>query len=205
MSSRTRIQVVAILVVVVFAVGIWSSGDTLKASWLRFYSLSITVAALGLAVWDRFLWRLRPVQRLTAVPPDARGTWKGTLTTLWKDPRTGLSPAPKTVFLVVRQTASNTIVMLLTDESRSVSSVARVVRQDGQGSIDYMYLNKPRPSVEDHSRVHHGSTALTAVGAPVRQLEGRYWTDRDSRGELFFGERVSGLAESFTEAMSLFN
>ena len=35
------------------------------------------------------------------------------------------------------------------------------------------------------------------------RLEGRYWTDRDSRGELLFTNRTNKLADGYAEATSL--
>jgi hypothetical protein len=58
--------------------------------------------------------------------------------------------------------------------------------------------------VEHRSRMHHGSTVLDISGRPVRRLRGRYWTDRDSKGELEFTERSNKLADDFGEAAALF-
>jgi SMODS-associating 2TM, beta-strand rich effector domain len=166
----------------------------------------VLAATLVLALWDVWLWRLPWVQRIpiAGVPRSARGTWKGTLTSFWVDPATGTSPAPKTVFLVVRQTATLISVRLLTDESSSTSSLANISAIDGTCVLTYLYLNKPEMRVEHRSRIHHGSTVLDISGSPVRRLKGRYWTDRDSKGEIEFGERTKKLADDFVEAAAMF-
>jgi hypothetical protein len=58
--------------------------------------------------------------------------------------------------------------------------------------------------VEHRSRMHHGSAVLDVSGRPAARLKGRYWTDRDSKGELEFVERNKKLADDFAEAMSYF-
>jgi hypothetical protein len=70
--------------------------------------------------------------------------------------------------------------------------------------LTYLYLNRPDMRVEHRSRMHHGSTVLDISGSPSERLKGRYWTDRDSKGELDFTERVSKLAEDFDTATRLF-
>jgi hypothetical protein len=203
-NRRLLVQVVTVVVVLVFAVGIWSTGDRLKLGWLRFFSAAVLVATAVLGVWDRWLWGLPIIQRIPRVPRDIRGTWKGILTSLWTDPATKKRPEPKTVFLVVRQTASQLTVVLLTDESSSRSSLASL-SDDGAGvSLAYMYLNRPDSRVEHRSRMHNGSVFLEITGHPATRVRGRYWTDRDSRGELDFDQRRSRIVDDFRDAATLF-
>jgi hypothetical protein len=185
-------------------VGLWTSGTSVEASWLRYYSLAVLAAVGVLTAWERWIWRIPVLQRLEFVPSAAFGTWKGTLTSAWIDPATGSPLAPKPVYLVVRQTFSSVTVMLLTEESRSRLTLGRITRVDGVSSLDYMYLSRPDSSVEHRSRIHHGSTSLDVTGSPATRLRGRYWTDRDSKGELDFNERVKALADDFSVAEQLF-
>src|SRR6267143_6218132 len=154
MISRIRVQMIVALVIIVFAAGIWVSGDTPQLQWLRFYSVAVVVVLLALAAWDNWLWRLPLVQRVASVPRDIRGTWKGDLDSFWKDD-TGSSSPKKTAYLVVRQSAWRVSVVLLTDESRSASSLATVSSDGVTVSLDYMYLNWPDLQVEKRSRIHH--------------------------------------------------
>jgi hypothetical protein len=95
-------------------------------------------------------------------------------------------------------------VKLLTDESRSTSALANVSEVDGSVLLAYLYLNKPDMRVEHRSRIHHGSAVFDVSGCPARRLKGRYWTDRDSKGELEFVERSNKLADDFAEAAGYF-
>lgn len=204
MKYRVITQVVALIVIAVFAVGIWALGDTLDPEWLRFYSASVFLAALALNLWEWSGWRLRPVQRLRAVPRDLRGTWQGELTSFWEDPETGERPAPKPVYLVVRQTASTVSAVMFTDEAKSYSTLGRVRTKTDLSALEYLYEGRPDSRVEDRSRAHRGSTELDIVGRPATRLRGRYWTDRNSRGELDFRSREKRLADDFEGAASLF-
>lgn len=204
MKRSVLVRVVAAIVLSVFSVGTWVTSGELEISWLRFFSAAVFLATIALASWDLWLWRVPIVQRLPGVPRSVRGTWKGTLTSFWKDPETGERINPKPAYLVVRQTASLVSVKLYTDESKSSSSLASVSVPDGTAVLDYLYLNRPKSSVEHRSRMHHGSTVLDVIGNPAKRLEGRYWTDRDSRGELSFTERSPKIADDYIDAVKLF-
>jgi hypothetical protein len=204
MNGKARVQAIAAIVVLVFAGGIWLSGGSLHVQWLRFYSAAVFVATAGLATWDLLLWRYVPFQLIKRVPRNLRGTWQGTLTTQWEDPSSGTAPEPKPVYLVIRQTFTSVSVTMFTDESRSHSSLGRVWSIDDQTKLDYMYLNRPDNSLEDKSRIHHGSTSLYVSGRPAVRLRGHYWTDRNSKGELDLGKRVKQFAEDIDSAQILF-
>jgi hypothetical protein len=205
MTRRATVQIVAAIVIAVFAVGIWSSQGTLDASWLRFYSAAVIVAVAALGLWDRWLWRMAPAQRMNGVPRDLRGTWAGTLSSGWVDPSTGRSRSPAPVYLVVRQTATEVRTKLLASESRSSSSALAAVLQVGdEVTLQYLYFSQPDSKFAQKSRPHRGSTVLSASGLPARRLRGEYWTDRDSKGEIDLTERVKRYADDFDEAEAFF-
>jgi hypothetical protein len=204
MKQNIIVRFVAGTVIVVFMIGTWITSRSVDLGWLKYFSAAVTVATIGLALWDGWFWRLPAFQKIPGVVRCVRGTWKGTLTSFWIDPKTGQSPPPKTVYLVVRQTSSMVSVKLVTDESKSDSTMGSVRATDGSSVLAYMYLNKPEMRVEGRSRMHHGSTVLDISGSPANRLKGRYWTDRDSKGELAFFEWSNQLADDFTSATQLF-
>ncbi len=204
MKGRLQVQAVVFVTVLVFAGGILATGDHPNPAWLRFYSYAVAAAVLLMTAWDRWLWRLAISQKIAAVPRNLNGTWKGVLTTFWADPETGVVPAPKLAFLVVRQTATTVSATMFTDQMRSVSSLASLSGVDGQRSLDYMYLSRPDSQYEKQSRIHHGSTSLDVTGIPPDRLRGRYWTNRDSRGELDFTQRRSEFADTYDAALRMF-
>jgi hypothetical protein len=202
MTRRTMVQLVTAIVVVVFAVGILTTGGTVSPAWLRFYSVAVVVALFALALWDHWLWHLPVFQRIPGVPRDVRGTWKGQLRSYWRDPESGTTPAPVVVFLVVRQTATRITARLISSESTSQSSLAALSADDGVWSLAYLYLNRPSPRHEARSRMHNGSTHLQVSGLPASRLQGRYWTDRDSRGELEFIVHIPRACDDWRSAVS---
>lgn len=204
MKRTILVRVVAAIVLIVFSVGTWIKSGQLNIGWLQFFSAGVLVATLVLSAWDIWLWRIPFVQRIPGVPRSVRGTWQGTLSSFWVNPETNERLAPKPVYLVVRQSSSLVSVTILTDESKSTSSLASVSMQDHAAVLAYLYVNRPKASVEDRSRMHRGSSTLDISGTPAIRLEGRYWTDRDTRGELHFSKRVRKLADDYVEAAAFF-
>lgn len=204
MTQKALIQFVAATVVLVFAIGIILSGDQIKSSWLGNYSYAVTAATIALALWNRWIWRWDWLQKLPHVPRSIRGTWRGTLVSAWINPNTGQSPPQKPVFLVVRQSATTISAVLLTDESSSRSTMATLAEDEIGAALSYIYLNRPNVKVEYRSRMHNGSAFLEVSGRPASRLHGRYWTDRDTRGEFDFDQRRTAIADDFEEAARLF-
>lgn len=204
MKSRASAHLSAAVVAAVFAAGLWLSGIAPELEWLRYYSLAVLLLVALSWAWDNWIWRWPLAQRLSFVAPLVSGTWKGTLESTWVDAASGASPPPKTAYLVVRQTSSTVRVVLLTDEARSETRLARVTRAHGTASLDYMYVGEPDVLVEDRSRMHRGAASLLVSGSPAARLHGRYWTDRNSTGSLDLTEHSLELADDYASAAALF-
>lgn len=204
MRQQTLLRVGGTIVVALFVVGIWATGSQPNWGWLDIYSYAISTGLALLWLWEMVFWRLSPVQRMRLAQRDIHGTWKRELVPL-SNPEDGVVPAdPKTVYLVVRQTATTVKAILLTDESKSVSSLASMTSEDGEASLDYLYAGSPDLRYRHRSPIHNGSCSLSITGAPAVRLKGSYWTDRNSSGELDFTQRVTSTAEDFNDAEALF-
>jgi hypothetical protein len=164
-----------------------------------------SVASFAVLAFDQFLWRIPKVGRRLSKRPDIRGTWRGRLASNWVNPDTGqgVDPDPE-VYLVVRQTFWSVTGNLITKESKSCSTTA-TIEDDGCGQFQFVaqYRNTPRASVRERSEVHHGSFKLDISGEPVDRLEGYYWTDRKTMGELEFARRSKRTVESYQHARDL--
>lgn len=203
-KRNVLIRVIVGVVVIFLFIQNWFQSGVFDFGLSRIFSAAVLVVTIVLALWETWLWRLPLAQRIPGTPRCIRGTWQGVLTTFWVDPVSGKSPDPKKVYLVVRQTASEISVKLLTNESQSSSAFATIKRENGSYELLYLYLNRPDSRYESRSRMHHGSTFLDLSGRPVARMKGRYWTDRDTRGEIDFNGRSSKLADDFDEAAGVF-
>lgn len=204
MSNAIVVRVVAVIVSAVFVLSSWLTTGTPDTAFLRYFSLAVLASTLSLVAWEKWLWKTSLAQRLPAVPTDVSGTWETRLESLWIDPSTGVPAPPKNVYIVIRQTFATASVRLISDESDSASSLARVVQENESWIVHYIYTNEPRAAVRNRSAIHHGSGLLKVVGRPAERIHGTYWTDRESKGELRLGRRRSKIVEDFAGAESLF-
>lgn len=204
LRTKIAIRVGAAVLIAFLALGSWVTSGALDLGPIKYLSGAVFLATLIFTAWDLWLWRTPWCQMIPSVPVSLRGTWKGTLESSWIDP-SGRKIDPKDAYLVVRQTATLVNVTLLTNESKSGSSLAGVTTSDGSSALHYMFFNKPKMKYEGVSRMHHGSTTMDISGRPARRVTGRYWTDRDTRGELDFNVKHKKIADDFEEAVSLFS
>ncbi|MHB1734185.1 MAG: hypothetical protein ACYCU8_12205, partial [Ferrimicrobium acidiphilum] len=105
MLSKIQVQIVIGAAVVVWAVLLFVEGVPLKTTYLKPYSVVVTVVVIGFILFDRWMWRLPGVSRLVRRPV-LQGTWKGTLQSNWKDPDTQEGIEPVAAFFAIRQTFS---------------------------------------------------------------------------------------------------
>lgn len=189
---------------IVLSVGTWVTSGQADFSGLRWFSVATFIGTILFSLWDRFIWKWPIAQRMTGVSKNVSGTWKGQFHSKWRS-QDGSSLDPRSAYLVVRQTATSVTVTLFTQESMSTSRIAKVSSlQSGITMLEYLFFNEPRLSAQPDSNSHYGAVALRIAGTPAVRLSGHYWTDRDSKGELFFESRVRELAEDYLDATKLF-
>jgi hypothetical protein len=71
-------------------------------------------------------------------------------------------------------------------------------------TIAYTYRNEPDLALRGvRSEIHYGAAVLRVNGKPANELDGRYWTDRPTRGTFRFGEHTVRIAQSYAEATNL--
>lgn len=195
-----RSRLVALSAIGIFTLLLWLGGEDVSSEWVRYGSLATLGVVTLEAIYERWLWVIIAIN--PAQHPDLRGTWRGTLVTQWVDPSTGRSPPAKVCYLVIDQTASTVSSTLLTEESRSNSSVADVSSIGPGAKLRYLYYNEPQIDVDHRSRPHNGAGVLH-VDSTMDSLEGHYWTDRNTRGQIRFTERQRKRVATYSEAESL--
>lgn len=204
MANGATVRIVVAMVAAVFFVGSWLQTGSPATSPISLFSTAVFVVTAALALWDKWIWRTRIAQNIPSVARDIRGTWESCLKSSWVDPETCKSPEPKTAYVVIRQTSSRISVTLISDESRSKSSLARIAKEDGVWTLYYIYTNESHLELRKNSPIHHGSGVFTVTGDPAKRLNGGYWTDRGSSGRITMNRNHRLLAGDFEECRELF-
>jgi hypothetical protein len=187
--------------VVLWALVLIATRTKLEINWEAIKKLPDVVMIYGILylIFAKWAWRWRVFRGWLVPFPDLQGTWQGHLQTTWRNPETNEIPGPIPVSLVIRQDFSGISIVMFTAESMSHSTAASF-RQAEDHSIkvlSYTYSNTPKVGVRDRSIVHDGAALLRIVNDGVRRLEGEYWTNRKSTGEMVLKFNSKTLDERF--------
>lgn len=190
MVSRFPLTILVGLGFAIAALVLAGNGWVIPASFFAPVSIVVSVLSGALLFWDGLLWRWLPARLVGR--PDLRGTWRGEIL------RKG--EATIVMYLVVDQTFSRVAYRTFTAESCSASVAASLDESNGQFQLVALYSNTPDLRLQDRSRPHRGAVWLRVH---EETLEGAYWTDRDTKGELRFARISRKAAGSFVSAKAL--
>ena len=146
-------------------------------------------------------WKIPIFQGWLVLVPNLNGTWEGKLKSSWIDPETKLAIEPITTIVTVKQTLIGMSCITRTGEMTSYSVAAGVERDKNEHvqKLIYTYRSEPKPGIAERSAMHHGTAILEFTKKPVWRLEGRFFTERSTTGELFLAYRNRDI-DTFLEA-----
>jgi hypothetical protein len=144
-----------------------------------------TTISINIIIWMIFIawaWKLKIFYPWLVPFPNLSGDWEGTIKSNWKEKE--LEPIP--IEVSITQNFFNIQVRIKTNESRSYSIGASfdIDNERGFQQLFYTYLNTPKAGVRERSEIHYGSTILNFNGFKVTKMDGEYWTDRETTGEI---------------------
>ncbi|MCK9452681.1 MAG: hypothetical protein M0Q90_13390 [Bacteroidales bacterium] len=144
-----------------------------------------TTISINIILWMIFIawgWKLKIFYPWLVPFPNLSGDWEGNIKSNWKEKE--LEPIP--IEVSITQNFFNVQVRIKTKESRSYSIGASfdIDNERGFQQIYYTYLNSPKAGVRERSEIHYGSTILNFDGFKVTKMDGEYWTDRETTGEI---------------------
>lgn len=144
-----------------------------------------TTISINIVIWMVFIgfaWKWKIFYPWLVPYPNLSGKWEGFVKSNWKEKE--LEPIP--IEVTINQNFFNIQVQIKTNESRSYSIGASfdIDKERGFQQLFYTYLNTPKAGVRDRSEIHYGSTILNFDGFKVTSMDGEYWTDRETTGEI---------------------
>jgi hypothetical protein len=143
---------------------------------------TISINAFLWLIFVKWAWKWKIFYPWLVPFPNLSGEWNGFLMSNWKEK--SLDPIPTEV--KISQTFFNVQVRIKTGESKSHSTGASfdIDKDRGLQQLFYSYINTPKSSVRNRSEIHYGTTLLTFDGFKITEMEGEYWTDRETTGEI---------------------
>ena len=165
---------------------------------------SVIVAAISLVFlgFARHAWRWRFLNGLIVKHPDLTGTWRYEINSEYVDPLTA-SKVKKTAFAVVKQTLTSTMVLVWTDNARSESIGATIeIDRDDLFTLAVPFICKVRS--EHDEPIHYGCALFEKVRRGAKEIEGRYWTERATKGTVRLSDRRPEEIGSYAQGLELF-
>lgn len=163
----------------------------------------VSIDLVVIAIFVKWGWKLKVFRGWLVPFPDLNGTWVGNIYSDWINPQTGKKPSPIPVMLTVNQSFFHVSCLMRTSEMESHSYVEGfVIDTDRQlKNIAYSYTSKPRLSLNERSIPHDGTAVFQIIETPKLKLNGRYWTERNTKGEIKLEYHTSELLEELPESI----
>lgn len=176
-SNWTRI-VIGAAAAVAFVI-VWLTSGTLDTTFAKAIVSGSSVVILGLLAFDRWLWRMWPFRRLHSRPV-LHGTWKIKLRTSHE------ARAAETIeaYLVIHETYSSISVDGIFDRSHSHCLSANLATIDGRCTLNYLFRSEAQTLHRDRNPPSRGAASLRVAREPHLHLEGDYWMERKTNGEI---------------------
>ena len=201
MLTQRQLWVLVVLGGIVWLGSLALQGASVDLGWLKSVSGVVTVLSVALSIFDSWIWRLQLLHPWFVPQPNVCGTWKTELDSTWTDLETNQTLPTIEAYVVIRQRFSCVTARLMTKESESVSMSASLNKNtDGLWSFASVYRNTPRATLLDRSVQHLGAFNLDVRGEPPYKLDGQYWTNRNTRGEMRLLARNRHLFADFQSA-----
>lgn len=149
-----------------------------------------TTISINIIIWMIFIawaWKWKIFYPWLVPFPNLSGNWEGTIKSNWKEKELDQIP----IEVLITQNFFNIQVRIKTNESRSYSIGASfdIDNERGFQQLFYTYLNTPKAGVRERSEIHYGSTILNFDGFHVTKMDGEYWTDRETTGEITLNKK----------------
>ena len=198
----TYVKAIIYTTVAVWAIVLLVSGQPLSSNLLRPISTVTSLVVLLTIAFELWLWRIPFLHGWLVKRPVIQGTWRAQLRPNWRDASGAIVP-PVDGYVVIRQTFLNLSLRLLTKESQShLIGTEIVCSADGLYCVAGVYRNEPRYGERSHSQIHYGAVWLQVVETPVQMLEGHYWTDRNTAGEMRLTNKQKEKFQDFQSAQA---
>lgn len=152
-------------------------------------------------IFNKWAWRWKIFYPWLVKKPYLQGTWKGAIISDLVDPITLKSIEPLEVYMVIVQDYAKVNAFLLSRNSRSELLSGEIIKKlEGDFQFIYIYRNTPKLLLREKSPIHFGGVILDIAIKPKLFLEGQYWTDRKTKGQLVFELFSKDRFSTFEEA-----
>lgn len=187
LNKKYFIWIIVIISIVLYLIlwFVFPIKDKTFIEYLKPISTVVLIDSLFVFCFVKWLWKLDILYNWLVPFPDLNGTWKGSLNSTWIDPVTNKRLDPIPVILTIKQSFISVSCVMKTEEMQSYSFASDFVI-DGNNQIlrlIYNYNSTPKQTIRDRSSLHTGTMNFMILNEK-KILEGEYWTNRKTTGEV---------------------
>lgn len=179
--------VVSVLLIfgILFLIKVGLNQPTLN-ELLQLVPNTVTLELVLVWLFTKWIWKWNILHPWFVVTPDLSGKWDGTLHYIWNVKEGERKEGDRDTTVIIIQTFNHIVVKQGTKESTSRSVAASFDIDEHRGVFDlyYTYVNEPKITIQDRSKIHYGTSRLTFDLHNPTTLTGDYWTSRDTKGTI---------------------
>jgi hypothetical protein len=195
MLSSTWVRAIVVAAAITWAGIALAVGEELTWSMTRPLGLTMSVVVAGALAYEKWMWRWPLLNRLSG-RPDLNGTWKAQQSSSFH-PADG---EPIECYLSITQTLSSIRVLGLYDVSNSTAMAAALSEQDDMLVLSYLFRSQKRILQQGDNPTQRGAATLVVARHPQLQLEGDYWMEHGTRGQIVTVGRARQRFHTFASA-----
>lgn len=182
-NIKTFITLIVIITVLTFCGFSVLTGNTSINSVSNIWpniGKSATAVFFVVLIFEKWAWKWKKFQGWLVSTPNIQGEWKGHMKYKHKG-----KDCEKDFDVKIIQSFLYISVCIKTDESisNSVTATFDIDKERGIRKLIYTYRNEPKIVFRKKSPIHYGTSALS-ISDDFNEMEGYYWTDRNTQGEL---------------------
>ena len=206
MTRQLQFAIICITALTWFVfVGIFGFPDSWSGA-IKPFTAAVSISAFSVWLHEKFIWKTGILGVRLVNIANYNGVWKVQFKSSWIDPKTKKAIEPLDGFAQIDQTATTFCMRLFTEESRSSSFAYSIKLEDNVFRLAIVYRNTPSILLrDDESRIHNGSAIFESRGFKPKSLEGEYWTERKTTGEMRLYSRKKGAITSYEDGVKMFN
>jgi hypothetical protein len=163
--------------------------EQILTSYLKPIPTIVTIDVIFSAIFVKWLWKWKLFYNWLVPFPNLSGTWKGNIKSTWINPDTGEKLDQIPAILTIKQSFSSISCIIRTEEltSRSFSSDFVIKNEEQVLKLVYSYETNTKKTIQDRNSRHFGTAAIDIITSNGQfELEGEYWTDRKTTGNIAF-------------------
>jgi hypothetical protein len=201
MITNIQLSTLVFVIAIIWGIALILQGTSLSVDLVKPFSNVTGILVLLLAFFGKWAWHWRIFYPWLVSTPYIDGTWKGKINSNWVNPKTKQKTEQIDAYLVIRQKFSKVYARLITKESISELLAGEIIKNaDETWQFVSAYRNTPKMLIRKRSPIHHGAMLLSIKGKPPTGLDGQYWTDRNTQGEIAFSGFNKKRLEDFSSA-----